>query len=353
MGAKKRLPPRVRAHGNGFRGVATILGRRAYGPTFPTAEQAVAWLESIDRVGSEGLAPLTMRDGYLLLQRDLEDAAAADSTKQFYARAFLELDTVIGADVRLDRIDERAVRHYIDRRKRQGVALQTIVHKELGTLRRIIRLAMASGRLGRDPMATIKMPRVRSGRFDVISAADVSDAIAQVRGKNPDHADLIELHWRTGMRRAEVARIRVEDIDFSARRIFVRGKTNDRYRPIATDLVPVLRRLIATAQPDGRLVSSIRKIEKVFERWKKRLGKAAFSPHVLRHGFVSDLLNRGAPPAVVASLVGHSSLRQLPRYFHASDPALRAALDSLGKAPPHPPPPPPDATSADRPAPAP
>ena len=131
----------------------------------------------------------------------------------------------------------------------------------------------------------------------------------------------------------------------------VRGKTNDRYRPIATALVPVLERMLARSEGKPTLVSSVKKIEKVFYFWKKKLGLQAFSTHVLRHGFVSDLLNQGAPPPVVASLVGHTSLRQLPRYYHASDPALIAAADALGQGRQRRSTPPPAGTSPDRPAP--
>lgn len=351
MGTKKQpkpVPaPRIRRHGSGFRGVAAILGRRAYGPTFATIEEAQGWLDSLSRVGPDAGEPLTLASGFELLQRDLADTGAAEGTVSFYARAKLELATVFGADVRLDELNEAAVRFYIDKRKRRGVALQTIVRKELGTLRRIIKLAMDSGRLGRDPLAGVRMPKVRGGRFDTISAVDVAKAIATIRAKNADHADIVELIWRTSMRRAEVARLTVEDVDLAARRLFVRGKTVDRYRPIGDALVPVLERMIARAK-DGKLVSSMRKIEKVFDWWKDKLGLDAFSPHVLRHGFASDLLNRGVAAPLVASLMGHSGLRMLDRYFHAQDSALRAAVDQLGTEPPRPPQPPSDATAKGR-----
>lgn len=349
---RARLPERIRSHGSGFRAVVTILGRRSYGPTFETIREAEDWRDSIDHEKPLG-APLTLDDGLDLLLADLRDTNAAEATVAFYDRAHLELCNVFGGDALLSHIDGKAVRHYIDSRKRDGVALQTIVRKELGTLRRIIRLAIATGRLGRDPMVGVKMPRVRSGRFETISAADVEKAIATVRAANPDHADIIELTWRTSMRRSEVARLEVGDIDFAARRLFVKGKTNDRYRPIGTQLEPVLRRMVERAEAAGRthLVSSMRKVEGVFYAWKKKLGAKAFSAHVLRHGFASDLLDQGVAPAVVASLMGHTSLRQLPRYYHAGDPALRAAADALGRGRQHPQPAQPPASEPDRPEP--
>lgn len=349
---KKSVPvpaARVRRHGSGFRGVATVLGRRAYGPTYRTIEEAEAWLATIDVTDPRQTGPLTLKDGLTLLLRDLADSGGADGTIAFYRRAHLELAAVLGEDTRLDMIDERAVRFYLDRRKRDGIALQTIVRKELGTLRRIIRLAIAAGRLGRDPMAKVRMPKVRGGRFESIDAAVVDKAIADIRAENVDHADIVELIWRTSMRRAEVARLTVADVDLQARKLFVRGKTVDRYRPIGDRLAPVLERMVARAGPDGRLVSSMRKIEKLFAWWRDKLGLPVFSPHVLRHGFASDLLNQGVAASVVASLMGHSGVRMMDRYFHAQDAALLAAVDALGKGKPRPPTPPSGASDRGRP----
>ncbi len=351
MARKRRLPERIRAHGSGFRAVVTVLGRRVYSPTFETIEKAEEWRDSIARQQAPAGAPLTLDDGLDLLLDDLRDSNAAEGTRSFYDRAHLELCYVFDGATPLDRIDGAAIRLYIERRQREGVALQTIVRKELGTLRRIIRLAMTTGRLGRDPMQGVKLPRVRTGRFEVITAEQMDAALAKVRAANQDHADIIELSWRTGLRLSELARVHHEDVDLANRRLFVRGKTNDRYRPIATALVPVLERMMARAIGQPTLVSSVKKVEKVFYFWKKKLGLQAFSTHVLRHGFVSDLLNQGAPPPVVASLVGHTSLRQLPRYYHASDPALLDAADALGRGRQRPARPPTDGTSPDRPAP--
>lgn len=342
LGMKKRkdvLPPRIRRHSSGgYRGVAVVAGRRAYGPTFDRVEDAVAWLDTIDRLQRQPHLvdePLTLRTAWDLLAGDLADGAAADGTVAFYKRAHHELLAVLG-DVRLDRLTEPAIRLYIDRRKRRGVSPHTIVRKELGTLRRIVRLAMSCGRLGRDPLAGIRMPRVRGGRYKTIDAATVEAAIRRIREANADHADIVELIWRTSLRRAEAARLRPEDVDLQARRLWVRGKAVDRYRPIAEALVPVLERMVDRAA-GGPLISSARKIEKVFESWRARLRLHAFSPHVLRHGFASELLNRGVPPPVVASLMGHTGLRMLERYYHAQDAALRAALDALSPATPRPP----------------
>lgn len=330
----------MRKHHDGYRAVLTILGKRTPGPTKATPEEASEWAEDILRNKDRALGgtALTLKGGYGLLVGDLKDTGGREGTLEYYKRAYGYLAANVGgADVELYRIDGTVIRSYIERRQRHGVSLATIVRKELGTLRRIVRLAIQRRLLGRDPFADVRLPRIRQGRYDVLDAPTVEGAIAAMRASGKRHAtlhaDIVELIWRTSLRRSELARLRVADIDLPGRRLFVDGKTMNRYRPIAQQLVPVLERLKAAALPDGSLGIEIDMIERVFERWRERLGLAKFSPHVLRHTFATDLLARGVAPHLVSSLMGHSGIRMLDRYFHAQDSALRAAVACLGGAP--------------------
>ena len=51
--------------------------------------------------------------------------------------------------------------------------------------------------------------------------------------------------------------------------------------------------------------------------------------HSVRHAFVSELLNRGVPVALVQSMVGHASREMTMHYFHENAEALRAAVNVL------------------------
>lgn len=332
------LPPFVRARKTGFRGVVRICGERHYGPTCRTPEEAADWVARIlgnpESAGTDR-EPWTLADGLQALLRDLRDTGGRDGTTSYYKRAFSYVARVIAPATLLRDIDAIAIRHYIERRRGQGLALATIVRKELATLRRIVRLAVAAGALVKDPFVGLKMPKIRRGRFECMTAAEVDDVLAAMRSRKREschrNADVVELVWRSGLRRAEVVRLRVRDVSFPRGDIFVEGKTGNRYVPIAKALVPALRRLVDTAREDGRLVDSEDAVERLFERWKKRLGLRAFSPHVLRHSFITDCLSRGVPAHEVAELVGHSTTRQLDRYAHVLAGRLRRAVDGLGE----------------------
>lgn len=339
--ARRRLPRNIRQHGDGFRAVVGRDGTRYRSPTFDTIERAVAWRDAFTRIRAQSpiLAPLTLARGLELIHADLEATAARADTFAFYRNhARILFAGLGGADVLVQSIDPDAIRRYVSARRAAGVAPGTIVGKELFVLRRILRLATAAGYvLVGDPFQGVRLPRGRAGRFDVLTRERVAELVAAMRvhraRKAGWHADLVELLFATGLRRSELARLRVVDIDLDAGRIFVDGKTGNRYQPFGAALVPVLRRLVAAAQPDGRLVRSYRTVERLFETWQRRLGEPRFTPHVMRHSYATAMAALVDPFELMA-LMDHKSLKQTSRYYHARGVAVRAALDRLRLDPP-------------------
>ena len=73
---------------------------------------------------------------------------------------------------------------------------------------------------------------------------------------------------------------------------------------------------------DAGIVRSV-----MYEGRKRLVPSATF--HSLRHTFVSFAANAGVPLAVVQAIVGHATTAMTRRYYHASESALRRAVDAI------------------------
>jgi integrase/recombinase XerC len=337
------LPPNVRRHGSGFRAVFTVSGSRVRSPTFETADAAVAWkadyFEAELRPSSQPLE-LTLAGGLQLILDDCDATGARDGTIAFYRDHSRTLFTHFGRERHLHAIASADVSEFIRKRRAAGVSASTIVKKELQVLKRMFALARDHGfPLPLDPFADLRLPRVRSGRFDFLVQDRIAELVmAMRRHKAPLakwHADIVEMLFSTGLRRAELLRLRASDIDFAAGRILVDGKTRPRYQTFGASLEPVLRRLVEAAGKGGILVAHPTGLEQAFQTWQRRLGEPRLTPHVLRHSYGTAMAQH-VTPFELMGLMGHSSLTQTSRYFHARGDAVRGALDRLRLGPPDP-----------------
>jgi len=144
---------------------------------------------------------------------------------------------------------------------------------------------------------------------------------------------IIELFYTTGMRRAELIGLTINNYDAGSKTLKVLGKRNkERILPILSctaDLIDKYlterTKLVLVKDMQTLILSS--KGQKVSESFVYRLincyfsvvsGKVKKSPHVLRHSFATHLLNNGADLNSVKELLGHASLSSTQIYTHSS-----------------------------------
>lgn len=145
-------------------------------------------------------------------------------------------------------------------------------------------------------------------------------------------AAILTLLYQTGMRRAELTGLRLQDLDFSGKIVRVLGKRNkERIIPLLDNTIEVLTPYLTFRNSihPGHTFFFIRQKNHepilpmdVYRLVKKYLSKICtaekLSPHVLRHTFATHLLNRGADLNAIKELLGHSSLAATQVYTHNS-----------------------------------
>jgi site-specific recombinase XerD len=72
-----------------------------------------------------------------------------------------------------------------------------------------------------------------------------------------------------------------------------------------------------------------RSVQRMLQRYAQDAGLADLTPHVLRHTFAKNLVNKGVGLEKVASLLGHSSLNTTRIYVVPDERDLELAVETL------------------------
>lgn len=211
--------------------------------------------------------------------------------------------------------------------------------------------AVEAGLLRENPCVGVKTPPVRNMEREIFTQDEVKQLIAFQRSQWM--ADVIEIAYRTGMRRGEIFGLRWSDVDFSSRKLLVHRqvsamqhgqrlegppKTNTSRRTIYLDnrTIELLERRRAATLTDyviesehGGLPSPWTAAQRMNYSCK-RLEIKLRGLHCLRHTHATMLLEAGVNPKVVQERLGHASLEMtLGVYGHVLPSMQQTALEAL------------------------
>jgi integrase/recombinase XerD len=246
----------------------------------------------------------------------------------------------------LDRY-QRWLFHY---RKANGQPLTFLTQKgRLMPVRQFFSWATKTNRILYNPASDIEMPRVEHRLpKHVLTANEVEQVMSLPDLAKPlglrDRA-ILELFYATGMRRGEVARLRIYDIDVDRRAVRInqaKGK-KDRIVPITERALVWLLRYMRDIRPrlavepdDGYVFLAIdgqplalNHITVMVSRYVTRaeLGKTG-SCHLLRHTMATLLLEGGADIRFIQAILGHADLATTEVYTRVSVAQLLSVVDA-------------------------
>jgi integrase/recombinase XerC len=222
----------------------------------------------------------------------------------------------------------------------QGRQART-VNRKLSTLKAYFRFLRKRGYIEKDPSAQVVAPKLPK-RLPKAVRADALDQLFSTAAFGEDYEGqrdrmILELLYATGMRRAELLQLRVEDVDLRQKRLLVHGKgKRERLLPISQNLAGQLEafcrlREAQFGRSDGPVFLTVKGRpmypKLVYNIVKKYLSIVssgeARGPHALRHSFATHLSENGAELNAIKTLLGHSSLASTQVYTHNSIERLR------------------------------
>ena len=214
------------------------------------------------------------------------------------------------------------------------------VRRRLVELNRFAAWLVERRYLRRSPMIGVSVPRRERRLPRVLDWSQVEQIVAGER-KPRDRAILALLAYG-GLRRGEVMAADIGDYSPAAPSLMVHGKGNkDRVVPlhataqVALDAYLATRLGLAPEQPlfvswRGRITKQV--VVLLCKRVSRRIGRR-LHPHLFRHTFATELLNRRADLRVIQTLLGHESLATTEIYTHVSPERGREAVELLGVSP--------------------
>jgi integrase/recombinase XerC len=238
------------------------------------------------------------------------------------------LDQLAGAE----RNDLRAFLAHV---QTHGGSARTAARK-LAALRAAYRFFVRSGDLSENPAKSVRTPKQRRDLPDVLS---IPEATALIEA--PDASDaagrrdraILETLYSSGIRAAELAGLKIDDVDLVSGTMRVLGKRRKEriaylgapaqqairdYLRVRAELGAPTHAFLFVNARGGPLTT--RSVQRVVEKYAREAlpERDDVSPHTLRHTFATHMLDGGADLRTVQELLGHASLTSTQIYTHVS-----------------------------------
>lgn len=233
----------------------------------------------------------------------------------------------------IQEITSNQIRSWLASLKEQDIQSRTI-NRKISTLKSYYHYLRKNGLVEISPMGKIISPKNKK-RLPTYIQESAMENLLQYPSFSDDFQGrtqqlIMELLYQTGMRRAELLSLHIQDIDFYKQQLKVRGKGDkERLLPIALPMIDLLK---AYMQERSQYCDSSQAPLLILNNGKALYPKYIYlvvhkflslystvekrSPHVLRHTFATHLLNNGADLNAVKDLLGHANLNATQIYTH-------------------------------------
>ena len=237
----------------------------------------------------------------------------------------------------LEKADQEDIKKWIISLSDQSISFRSI-NRKLSALKTYYSFLKKTKQIEISPFEKgIFMLKTDKKQKIPFSEAEIEKVLSYFSSKNSfdevrDRA-VIEMLYATGMRRSELANLKVGDVDLIQRQLKILSKGDkERYIPIIPELENTLheylklRAEIANKKSEDYLFL-VKNGKKIYPTLIYRIINSYFSavtskknvsPHVLRHSFASHLLDNGADLNTVKELLGHASLASTQVYTNTS-----------------------------------
>ena len=241
------------------------------------------------------------------------------------------------------KVDKKVIRNFMTELSTAAISKRSI-NRKLSSLRSFFLFLLKLGEITTSPLENIQSLKFYAEKQIPFSEAEMEEVKA--RSSVPKSGSflkelIIETLYQTGMRRAELCNLRLDDVDFSKKELKVVGKGNkSRIIPISEDLLVSLQDFLLKRKPleeskmyfftnaKGKKLNDKFVYSAVNSYLSLVSTKTKTSPHILRHSFATHVLDNGAEISKVKKIMGHSSLASTQVYTNANIEQLKKVFNN-------------------------
>lgn len=254
-------------------------------------------------------------------------------------RKFIEF----AGDVYLNEIDIKLFEKFIQITFKRAKYSAGLYYR---TLKSALSTALRWNYIKSNPLKSIQQPKQVSKLPLFISEVELQKILKNVL--KPSIFNMIILSYDSGLRLGEVVNLKWSDLDLQQKIIKVSNKLDFQTKSKKDRIIPLTDRLYKLFLSIAPNVFTIKEndsfiflaknkvrfnldfVSKSFKRAVKDSNvNQAYTYHILRHSFASNLVQRGVSLYVVSKLLGHSDLRTSQIYSHLQPKNLFEAVDKL------------------------
>ena len=234
------------------------------------------------------------------------------------------------------------ISQYLAERKRGGLSAASI-KLIVVALKIFFRFSTGKGIVARDPTESLTLPRIERYLPETLNEIQVEQLLESIDATAPlglrDRA-MLELLYASGLRIAELAGAKLENLNLDEGVVRVTGKGNKtRLVPVGRKACAALAAYLEEERPrlvrrrtgsevflstrGGRLTTV--RIWQIVKACARRSGlEANIYPHLLRHSFATHLLSNGADLRIIQEMLGHADISTTQIYTHVDQQRLKA-----------------------------
>lgn len=243
----------------------------------------------------------------------------------------------------LKMVDKKMIRNFIINLSEKQLSKRSI-NRKISTLKSFYKFLLKISEIKISPVDSISMLKFYPEKQQAFSETEMEQLGFILENEEIPILErlIVETLYQTGMRRAELCGLPLNNVDFSKNEILVIGKGNkERIVPIANKLSVLLKNYVETLRKPvleydnlffvndkGKKLSE-KFVYTVVTRYLAAVSlKEKKSPHILRHSFATHILNNGAEISKVKKIMGHQSLASTQVYTEANIEQLKKVFKS-------------------------